>query len=60
MVSSLSLGAAAATSAEGKAKEWWTDDKGLIWTTKDNGSGGLDWHEAVYRCRILETGGWND
>lgn len=45
---------------DAKANGWWTDDKGLTWTTKDNGSGGINWHEAGSYCRLLGVGGFSD
>ena len=56
----LSAGAAFAEAADEKPKGWWTDDKGLTWTTKDSGVGSVTWHEAGAYCRALETGGFKD
>ncbi len=54
------VGAAPAETADDKAKAWWTDVKGLTWTTKDNGTGSMTWHEAGAYCRALGLGGFND
>ncbi len=53
-------GSAAPAGETARDKGWWTDDKGLTWTTKDNGVGGLTWHEAAYHCKTLELGGFSD
>jgi tetratricopeptide (TPR) repeat protein len=45
---------------EAKAKGYWTDEKGLTWTTKDNGYGNIDWNGANAHCQALRLGGFGN
>ena len=52
--------AISAETAGDKGKGWWTDEKGLTWTTRDSGVGSVTWHEAGAYCRALDVGGFKD
>lgn len=56
----LAAGAAPAETPVDKSKGWFTDDKGLTWTTRDSGTGSVTWSEAGAYCRALDLGGFKD